>query len=272
VNCARLYQVLDAHIDGELDRATTGEITTHLAECTACAAFRDQRIALRQDLHAHAPYFKAPAALAPALRRALVRSESAAKPRTAGLSWLHVAAFATVAALAGLIGGYWLAQPLPDYPLRDPAVASHVAALAPKRQLIEIASSDRHAVKPWFQGRIDFAPPVKDLTGEGFALLGARLDQVADKPAAAVVYRIREHVVNLFVWRATDRMPSAIVTSSVRGFSVATWAADGLRFAAVSDVEERELTRFAQLVGVPSGVGPPQDIDPERVRPLKGRP
>lgn len=173
------------------------------------------------------------------------------KPRASGMSWLHATAFATLAAIAGLIVGYWLAQPLADYPLRDPAVASHVAALAPQRQLIEVASSDRHTVKPWFQGRIDFTPPVKDLTGEGFALLGARLDQVADKPAAAVVYRIRKHVINLFVWRASDLSPDAIATSSVRGFSVTTWAAGGLRFAAVSDVDARDLTRFAQLVGSP---------------------
>ncbi len=249
MNCTRLQQVLDAHIDGELDRATTGEIIAHLAECAACAALRDQRSGLRQALRAHAPYFKVPTTLAPSLRRVLVQSE--VKPResrSVGLSWFYAA---SVAALAGLFGGYWLAQPLPDYPLRDPAVASHVAALAPKRQLIEVASPDRHTVKPWFQGKMDFAPPVKDLTGDGFALIGARLDQVADKPAAAVVYQVRKHVINLFVWRATDRAPDAIATSSVRGFSVTTWAAGGLRFAAVSDVDARDLTRFAQLVSAP---------------------
>ena len=251
MNCARLRQVLDAHIDGELDPATTGEIAAHLAECPACSALQEERIALQQALRAHAPRYTSPATLAPALRRAIMQCESALTSRVSGLSWFHAAAFATVAALAGLIGGYWLAQPRPDYPLRDPAVASHVAALTPKRQLIEVASSDRHTVKPWFQGRIDFAPPVKDLAGEGFVLLGARLDQVADKPAAAVVYQIRKHVINLFVWRATDPAPDAIATSSVRGFSVTTWSASGLRFAAVSDVEARELTRFAQLVGSP---------------------
>ncbi len=260
MNCTRLQQVLDAHIDGELDRATAGEITTHLAECAGCASLRDQRVDLRQELRAHATYFKAPTTLAPAIRRTLgralaqstdVHSDPAARPRAAGLSWLHVTAFAAVAALAGLVSGYWLAQPLPNNPLRDHAVASHVAALAPKRQLIEIASSDRHTVKPWFQGKTDFAPPVKDLTGEGYTLLGARLDQVADKPAAAVVYQIRKHVINLFVWRATDQAPDALATAGVRGFSVTTWARDGLRFAAVSDVDGRDLTRFAQLISTP---------------------
>ncbi len=267
MNCARLQQVLDAHIDGELDYATTAEITAHLAECASCDALREQRSALRQALRAHAPHFKAPAALAPAIRRSLDRAilqsatklQSPATVRGAGLSWLHAAALASVAALAGLIAGYWLAQPLPDDPLRDSAVASHVAALTPARQLIQVASSDRHTVKPWFQGKIDFVPPVKDLAGDGYGLIGGRLDQVADKPAAAVVYQVRKHVINLFVWRATDKAPNyptadattAIATASVRGFSVTTWAAGGLRFAAVSDVDGRDLTRFAQLVSAP---------------------
>ena len=259
MNCTRFTQVLDAHIDGELDHATTREITAHLAECPACSALREQRMHLQQAMRAHAPRFKAPPALAPAIRRTLehtlARTVTAAKPepklRASWRSWFPAAAFATVAALAGVIGGYWLAQPQPDYPLRDPAVASHVAALAPTRQLIQVASSDRHTVKPWFQGKVDFAPPVKDLKDEGFVLIGGRLDQVADKPAAAVVYQVRQHVINLFVWRATDRAPDAITTTNVRGFSVTTWAADGLRFAAVSDVDARDLTRFTQLVSGP---------------------
>ena len=251
MNCTRFNQVLDAHIDGELDHATTRDIAAHLAECAACTALRDNRLALRQALRTQAPYYKAPATLAPAIRRALTQTAVAPKQRARGLSWLHAAAFATVAALAGVIGGYRLAQPQPDYPLRDPAVASHVAALAPTRQLIQVASSDRHTVKPWFQGKIDFAPPVKDLAAAGFTLVGGRLDQVADKPAAAVVYQVRKHVVNLFVWRAADRAADAVATSNLRGFSVATWAADGLRFAAVSDVDARDLTRFAQLVSGP---------------------
>jgi anti-sigma factor RsiW len=251
VNCTRLHQVLDAHIDGELDAETSREITAHLAECTVCTTLHDHRMALQQALRAHAPYYNAPASLAPTLRRAILQSAASAKPHAVGLPWFHAAAFATLAALAGMLGGYWLAQPQPDHPLREPAVASHVAALTPNRQLIEIASSDRHSVKPWFQGRIDFTPPVKDLAGEGYTLVGARIDQVADKSAAAVVYRIRKHVINLFVWRASDLAPDAIATSSVRGFSVATWAAGGLRFAAVSDVDGRDLTRFAQLVSAP---------------------
>jgi anti-sigma factor RsiW len=256
MNCARLQQVLDAHIDGELDHATQSEVAAHLAQCAACAALRDQRDTLRETLRAHAPYYTAPASLAPAMRARLGGMQRPATPRArrVALWWLPAAtltAVAAVAALVGLVAGYWLAQPQPDLALRDPAVASHVAALAPQRALVEVASSDRHTVKPWFQGRIDFAPPVKDLAGEGYALLGARLDQVGDRPAAAVVYKIRNHVINLYVWRASGLVPDAIAAGSVRGFTVATWAAGGLRYAAVSDVDGRDLMRFAQLVNTP---------------------
>ena len=260
MNCARLQQVLDAHIDGELDHTTAGEVAAHLSGCAACAVLHDQRMALQTGVRAHAAYFTAPATLAPALRRALTQAAVAATPARPmpagfqrGLSWFHAAAFATVTALAGLVGGYWLALSgaRPDYPLRDPVVASHVASLSPKRQLTEITSGDRHTVKPWFQGRIDIAPTVKDLSDDGFVLLGGRLDQVADKPAAAVVYQIRKHVINLFVWRAADATPEDIASATVRGFSVTTWASGGLRFAAVSDVDGRDLTRFAQRLSAP---------------------
>lgn len=266
MNCTRLQQVLDAYIDSELDRGTTSEISEHLTHCVACTALHHSRLALRQSLRANAPYYKAPATLAPAIRRSLAQAigpalapQPLSRPdatrfgwkRSLAPSWWQAAAFASIAGFAGLIGGYWLAQPQPDYPMRDPAVTSHVAALAHTRQLIQVASNDRHTVKPWFQGKLDFAPPVRDLRAEGFLLIGGRLDQIADKPAAAVVYQVRKHVINLFVWRASDREPNAIATINVRGFSVSTWAADGLRFAAVSDVDPRDLTRFAQLMAAP---------------------
>lgn len=259
MNCARLHQILDAYLDGELDCATTAEVAAHLAQCAACVTLRDQRDALRNAVQAHAPYFKAPATLKPAILDALAEDhgQTPAPPQTratatrSGRSWWHAAAFAALAALAGLGIGYQLGRPQPDHPLRDAAVASHVAALTPARQLTAVVSSDRHTVKPWFQGKIEIAPPVRDLSGEGFVLLGGRLDHVGDRPAAAVVYQIRKHVINLFVWRAIDTTPEAIATVSLRGFSISTWAAGGLRFAAVSDVDGRDLARFAQRIAAP---------------------
>ena len=130
----------------------------------------------------------------------------------------------------------------------EQVVASHVASLGPARRLVEVASTDRHVVKPWFQGKVDFAPVVRDLSAEGYALLGGRLDHVAEGQAVAIVYKVREHVVSLFVWRAANPRDEPLALSSARGFSVASWSEAGLRFAAVSDAEAREIEHFARLV------------------------
>ena len=122
------------------------------------------------------------------------------------------------AALVSALAGYWVGRPAPTA-LREHLVASHVASLGDARHLTEVASGDRHTVKPWFQGKVDFAPTVRDLSSDGFVMLGARLDHVADRQAAAVVYRVRNHVINLFVWRATAG-DEPFVVSAARGFNL----------------------------------------------------
>ena len=107
--------------------------------------------------------------------------------------------------------------------LPDQVVASHVASLTPGRTLVDVGSSDRHVVKPWFAGRTEFAPWVRDLSGDGFELVGGRLDRVGDREAAAVVYRIRNHYVNLFMWRALSGQADPMKVSQARGFELATW-------------------------------------------------
>lgn len=248
MNCARLRQVLDAYVDRELDTVTTEDIDRHLAGCPDCAALRAERDALRDQIRAEAPYYAAPEALRRAVHGALAGAAVAPPARGARhISWLHAGGFALAAAAAGLAAGLWLARAPAENPLREQVVASHVASLAPERGLTDIASADRHVVKPWFAGKTDFAPLVRDLSDAGFALVGARLDHVADRQAAAVVYRIRNHYVNLFIWRGEPDRREAVSVATVRGFGVATWAEGGLRFAAVSDVDQRDLVRFAEV-------------------------
>ena len=247
MNCARLRQVLDAHLDGELDRATAAEIEGHLAGCPACTSTRAERDALRERIRAEASYYRAPAALRGAVSE-MVRSVTQSAPASGRrISLRQASLLAAAAALAGLVFGLWLARLPVDDPMREQVVASHVASLGPTRPLTDVASGDRHVLKPWFAGKTDFAPPVRDLAADGFELLGARLDHVADRQAAAVVYRIRNHYVSLFVWRAADPRPEPVEVATVRGFAVATWADGGVRFAAVSDVDRRDLERFAAL-------------------------
>ena len=250
MNCARLRQVLDGWLDGEIDRATSVDIEAHLKDCTACAGVKRERDALRDRVRADVGYYRAPAGLKQAVRRAVVASADAEGFRRRRPTWLQAGALASFAACAGVLAGYLLGVPTPDNPLPEQVVASHVASLGTAARLTEVASADRHVVKPWFQGKVDFAPVVLDLSEHGYVLIGARLDHIADRQAAAVVYRVRNHLINLFAWRAgsRDEAPTAL---AARGFSVATWSDKGLRFAAVSDVDPRELERFAQLVRAP---------------------
>jgi anti-sigma factor RsiW len=256
VNCARARQVLDAWLDGELDSATSSEIAGHLAGCAACAALRDGREALSLRVRREAPHYAAPDALADWVRRSLGGAANAA-PRarwlsSRGPSWLQAGALAGACALLGAIVTGALMAPPRGPSVYEQVVESHVASLRPGRQLTEVASLDRHVVKPWFQGKLDFAPVVRDLSSEGFALQGARLDAVGERPAAAIVYRLRNHPVSLFVWRAGGPQPAPLGLSMLRGYGVATWAQDGLSFAAVSDADAGELERFARLIRGPA--------------------
>ena len=178
MTCARVRQVLDALVDRELDAATERGIEAHLAACPECARLKAERAALGGQVRAAAPYFAAPTRLRSAVGNALAEAGGARARPIRRPSWLQTGLLAASAAAAALLAGIWLGRPPLDDARRDPAVASHVASLSPGRRLIDVASTDRHAVKPWFAGKLDFTPPVRDLTAEGFALAGARLDHL----------------------------------------------------------------------------------------------
>ncbi len=116
--------------------------------------------------------------------------------------------------------------------------------------LVDVVTSDQHTVKPWFNGKLDFSPLVKDLTSQGFGLTGGRLDYLGQAPAAALVYRRRQHVINLFTWPAasSDRSSSGMETQSLRGYNLMHWTDAGMTFWAVSDLNAGELGEFARAL------------------------
>ena len=248
MNCTRVRQMLDAFIDGELDPATNADIEAHLGGCQDCARARTERHALVGRIGADAPYYSAPLALRAAIDRKLDRAGEPPRRIPARPTWLQTGALAAArpspascSALQSING-----------PKRTPCRTGggqHVASLAPPRRLVDVESSDRHVVKPWLIGKIDFAPPVLDLEPYGFTLLGARLDRVGNRQAAAVVYRIRNHDINLFVWRAArEGTRTEAELTAVRGFGVASWTQNGLMFVAVSDVDRRDLQKFVDAL------------------------
>jgi anti-sigma factor RsiW len=126
-------------------------------------------------------------------------------------------------------------------------ISSHVHSLM-ATHLTDVLSSDGHTVKPWFKGQLDFSPPVKNLSKEGFALVGGRLDYVGDRPVAAIVYQRRKHVINLFVWPSTSESAVSTTTQTRQGYHMINWTEGGLTFWAVSDLNEEELGEFVRLV------------------------
>ena len=227
MTCAEAVDLLDAWFDDELDVRGSVEVERHLAGCAGCAKQADALRALRQGLRS-ATRYAPPDRLSRRLRAAVA-------PRRAWAAGALAAAAAAAALIAVLPRS--AGQPA------DELFSAHARSLQPGH-LTDVVSSDQHTVKPWFQGRIDYSLPVKDLAADGFALAGGRLDYLDGHPAAALVYRRAQHVVNLFVWPGGG--PAAQI--SRRGYTALGWTQDGMRYWAVSDLAAPELERFVKLL------------------------
>lgn len=250
MSCQEARGVLDAYIDGELDLIRSVEFEHHLEECTRCRALRDEHEGLRQSLRADNLYFRAPTALAEKIRVKL-RDDRDQRikthvPKAAPVGW-HTAALAAaliflVLATAALVE--MLRRPSASEVVAQQVVSSHIRSLM-ANHLTDVFSTDQHTVKPWFNGRLDFAPAVKDLAPHGFPLIGGRLDYIDGRPVAALVYKRRQHVINLFIWPSSqsDSTHKPIV---MRGYNLAHWTQSHMVYWAVSDLNARELVEFVR--------------------------
>lgn len=252
MNCTMALRMLDAYIDNELDTTTAAEMAEHVVSCPECRTQRSRRLVMQSALRTTLVRETAPESLRAAVLREVRRVDAPRSRSTSRLfhAWQMLLLGASTA-VAGLVGGWWIAQPqglenVPEY-----LVTRHVASLSPEGPRIDIASTDRHVVKPWFQGRLDFAPTVRDLSAQGFELVGARLDRIGDRQAVAVVYRLHGHAINVFTWRVQGQASEPERTLTRRGFNVETWSDGDLDFAAVSDADAAELKRFAAAYRAP---------------------
>jgi anti-sigma factor RsiW len=245
VNCAETRQLLHGYMDGELDLVPHLEIEQHLQGCPACAAAGNEQQTLRTALRDASLSYRAPPRLAERIRASLPR---APRPRaTHPRRWLAAAAALVVVALGVWSVLHGFSGPASDALLAHEVVVNHVRSLM-ANHLLDVASSDQHTVKPWFNGQVDFAPTVKDLAGDGFVLAGGRLEYLDDHHAVALVYKRREHVINLFLWpagNAADRAPQRL---SAQGYHLVYWTSGGFHCWAVSDLNEKELQEFVRLV------------------------
>jgi len=240
VNCPEVERVLDAYADNELAPAEAAEVRAHLDACPACRKRVADRAALGQLIR-RVPYYPAP----DRVRAAVATARRPARFTPQLLAW------AAVVMLAVSLGGATAVRTVRARQLASATdalaqdiVAGHVRALT-GAHLFDVQSSDQHTVKPWFQGKLDFSPPVDDLAPLGFPLVGGRLDQLAGHPVAALVYRRRQHVINLFVWPASDIAAAPADARTIRGFQMRHWTHNGMAFWAVSDLNDAELDQFA---------------------------
>ena len=231
--------LVHAYVDGELDPASAIAIEQRIASEPALAAERARVEALRRALREGLPQEPAPAALREKVRRAVGLTRQRAQP-----TWMAMAASLALAIFASSTGTWYAMQPPVGGSVPDAVIAGHLRALmAP--QPADVASSDRHTVKPWFSGRIPLAPRVVDLVQDGFPLVGGRVDVVNRTPVPSLVYSRRQHLISL---TAVPNASTGIKTSqTVQGYNMIAWTAEGMTYWVVSDLNLEELEMFARL-------------------------
>ncbi|MEK6540777.1 MAG: anti-sigma factor [Pseudomonadota bacterium] len=249
IPCSEKALALQALFDGELDGINSVALEDHMRECAACAGAFTQMAAIRAKLAQPGLRATMPATLRARIEALGVPAKTylvAPLPRRPFGAWLTGGALGALAAsLAMLIVVPHITDPdiaSPD--IASEVVASHIRSLQ-AAHLVDVQTSDRHTVKPWFNGRVDVAPPVVDLVNQGFALIGGRLDYVGGRAVPALVYRHNQHNINLFIRGGSAASSIALRTEQHGGYSMAHWGAAGLDYWAVSDMDLSELEQFA---------------------------
>jgi anti-sigma factor RsiW len=255
-HCADYETLLHALADGELDAGHVRDVDAHVASCADCAAKLKAIRALREAIAGSSLKEAAPAHLRSRIEAlfpapAPVAAPAAAKEGQISRWWrsflggFSVGAALSAAVAAMLIIGIF--GPDPNQQVADEVVSAHIRSLQ-AGHLMDVETSDQHTVKPWFNGKLDVAPPVIDLTAQGFTLLGGRLDYIDGEPVASVIYQRRKHVINLFVAQRLGIARASIMSKTIQGYNVRHWTEQGLDFWAVSDLAGDELDEFVQKI------------------------
>jgi anti-sigma factor RsiW len=268
MTCEEAIKLKDGYLDGELDPITSQTIEQHLRVCGRCDQAYKTHGSLIRAIGNATPYFKAPAELRERIRSSL-REETTDRPVRNGVpgaqiqfhkrqpeprsilseipwNWLGLAAAIMLAAVIVSNVVSQLQRPGTDQFLATQLIASHARSLL-ANHLTDVASSDQHTVKPWLDAKLDFAPPVVDLSQKGFPLIGGRLDYLDNRAVAALIYQRRKHFINLFIWPVGPDTAMSTKAMTRQGYQLLHWVDPDFNYWAVSDVNEKELQEFKQL-------------------------
>jgi len=251
MRCDEVRDHLSAFQDDELDPVRSQEIEQHLVTCPDCADALSGMKALGERLRGEAPYYRASDSLRVRVSRAAWSDASrgrATRWRVMGAArgWIGAAAAALVVVsgavvLSSMQRGAMLSA------TEGEVVSSHIRSLM-ANHLTDVASTDQHTVKPWFNGRLDFSPPVTDLSASGYPLIGGRLDYLGGRPVAALVYQRRKHWINVFTWPDGRAANAEAPARTQQGYNVIHETRGGSTYWIVSDLNSKELSAFARLL------------------------
>jgi len=278
MTCEEVQELIHPYIDGELDLVRNVEIECHLSECEICRSEHRCYSDVRTLVQGEAEYFAAPEIF----KKRIALNNNGASERTVGAAlrgrpWLGniysnhgrprraaptvrseallprrwvAAAAAVILALSALL--LWTiffagSQSRADNLLAQEVVASHIRSMMVDH-LVDVPSSDQHTVKPWFNGKLDFAPSVKDLADNGFPLAGGRLDYIDNRTVAVLVYQRRKHSINLFIFPSPNVSDQPVQQLSLNSYNLVHWTTSGTSYWAVSDVNSTDLSEFAKLL------------------------
>jgi len=249
LDCEETRELIDAYADRELDLVSSLRVERHMQVCEDCMRAHRNLQALRSLMHDESLYFRPSARLRKNIRSAL-RDKVKIETHLPLASWRWLAAAASVVLV--VIATLTLVQRPKGTSTEDlvaqEVISNHVRSLMEPHHAVDVPSSDQHTVKPWFNGKLDFSPPVENPADQGFPLAGGRLDYLGGRSVAALVYQRHQHYINLFIWPSNDAYEMAEKSMTRQGYNLIHWDKSGMEYWTISDVNEAELRQFAEII------------------------
>lgn len=246
MGCEEWRNKLDLYADGELSPAEASQLSAHMRSCAACAASALERVQLKRSVAVAGTRYQPSAAL-----REKITKTVAAKPRRAfGWQWRILAVPALLVLIASVAVNWYVGRESARRQRVYSELADlHVAALASATR-VDVVSTDRHTVKPWFQGKIPFSFNLPELQGTEFTLLGGRVTYLAQTPGAHLIYQVRKHEISVFIFQDRGAETAALPSGPTQAvsFNMENWTQGGLRYFVVGDVTTGDIQALSKLL------------------------